>query len=139
MGQLFGVLKAVPLLLFVLAVYFLLTAMGGPGALDKVALSGVVPSGAAWVFRTGDLVIGLGLVTLFIELLKATRANVTTMIDQALSLLLFAACIVLFLMVAAAGTGTFLLLTVMSLVDVMAGFIITVSANRRDINVERVM
>ena len=125
-----------PLLVFVLVAYFAV-AIAGPGALEKVLFSGVVPSGSSWTLTAGDLVIAFGLLVLFFELVKATRSTVASIIDQLLSMLLFGACIVLFLLVGSAGNGTFLLITLMSLVDVLAGFVITVVANRRDITVER--
>lgn len=133
MGQ---YLKATPLLAFVLALYFV-TVFIVPGALDRVLFSGVVPSGATWTLKAADLIIALGLLVLFFELVKATRSTVASMIDQILSMLLFTGCIVLFLLVQAAGTATFFLLTIMSFVDVLATFIITVSVTRRDITVER--
>ena len=138
MPQVFGILKAIPLLGFVLAAYFLVV-IGGPGELDKILLSGSAPSGARWSLKLSDVIIGLGLLVMFVEMLKATRASVSTMIDQGLSMLLFGLCIVLFLLVHSAGTGTFMLLTLMSIVDVLAGFVITTAANRRDINIERSM
>lgn len=131
-----GYLKTMPLLVFVLVVYFV-AVIGGPTGLDRVVFSGTVPSGANWAVTTADLIIALGLFVLFFEMIKATRSNVASIIDQLLSMMLFAGCIVLFLLVRPAGTSTFLLITVMSLVDVLAGFVITVSATRRDITIER--
>ena len=138
MAQVVDMLKAVPLMGFVLVVYFLV-AIGGTGELEKTLLSGSAPSGAKWSLKISDIIIGLGLLVMFVEMLKSTRASVATMIDQGLSMLLFGLCIVLFLLVRTAGTGTFMLLTFMSLVDVLAGFVITTAANRRDINIERSM
>jgi len=131
-----GFLKAMPLLVFALAAYFLV-AVTGSGALDRELFSGALPSGANWTLKTADLIVAFGLFVLFFEMIKATRSTVASIIDQILSMLLFAAFIVLFLLVRSAGTGTFLLLTLMSLVDVLAGFVITVSSTRRDITVER--
>lgn len=131
-----GLLKAIPLLAFVVVVYFV-TAIAGTGALDKIVLSGTAPSGAAWTLRTADLILGLGLFVLFFEIVKSTRSTVASLVDQLLSIMLFAACIVLFLLVRPFGTGTFLLLTTMSFVDVLAAFIITVSVSRRDVTIER--
>ena len=132
----FGYLKATPLLIFVLAAYFIVT-LAGPGALDKTVLSATLPSGANGVVRTADLIIAFGLFVLFFELIKATRSTVAAIVDQLFSMLLFAATVVLFLLVRPAGTSTFLLIVVMSLVDVLAGFVITVSSSRRDISIDR--
>ena len=133
MGQ---YLKAMPLLVFVLVAYFVVV-IGGPGALDKVLFSATLPSGANWSLKMADTIVALGLLVLFLELVKSTRSSVAGMVDQGLSMLLFALCIVLFLVVRSAGTATFLLLTVMSLVDVLAAFVIAVSVARRDVTIER--
>jgi hypothetical protein len=132
----FGYLKALPLLIFVLAAYFV-AVIAGPGGLERVVFSGTVPSGANWALSVGNLIIAFGLLVPFFELIKVTRSSVASIIDQLLSMLLFAACIVLFLLVRSAGTATFLLITLMSLVDVLAGFVIAIVSNRRDITVER--
>ena len=129
-------LKATPLLIFVLAGYFLVAATGA-GALDTIVFSGAVPSGGTLALRTGELIVGVGLLVLFFEVIKATRSTIAGMVDQVLSIMLFTVCIVLFLLVRSAATGTFLLLTVMSFVDVLAAFIITVSVSRRDVTIER--
>ena len=131
-----GLLKALPLLAFVVVAYFV-TVIAGTDALNKNVLSGTAPSGAPWTLRTADLILGLGLFVLFFEIVKSTRSTVSSIVDQILSMLLFAACIVLFLVVRSAGTGTFLLLTTMSFVDVLSAFIITVSVSRRDVTIER--
>jgi len=108
-----------------------------PGGLDSIVFSAALPSGASWSLKAADLIIGLGLIVLFFEVIKAARSSVASMIDQILSIVLFALSIVAFVMVRSAGTATFLLLTEMSFVDVIAGFVVTVSVSRRDITIER--
>jgi hypothetical protein len=75
---------------------------------------------------------------LFGEMLKATRIAMRTVLDHALSLLLFLALLVEFLLVAQAGTGTFFLLVVISFVDVIGGFAVTLRSAQRDLTVEGV-
>jgi hypothetical protein len=55
-------------------------------------------------------------------------------IENALSMMVFAACLILFLIWDRAATSTFFLLTLMSMVDVIAAFAVTVNAARRDYN-----
>ena len=57
--------------------------------------------------------------------------------DHILSMVLFIVMLVEFLLVARAGTSTFFILMVISLVDVLAGFIITARTAQRDIQIER--
>jgi len=49
----------------------------------------------------------------------------------------FTAYLIEFLLVQAAGTGVFLVLTLMSLLDLIAGFTVTLGAARRDLTIER--
>ena len=57
------------------------------------------------------------------------------MLEHILSTLVFVVCIVEFLLVDKAATSTFFLMTVISFVDVVAGFSITIRAARRDFSV----
>lgn len=127
-------LGALPLLTPVVAVYFVI-AFTFPSSISGVVLGATLPSGAAWTLTTGDLLVALGLFVLFFEILKSVRASMATVIDHAVSLLLFALCLVLFFVLPRAGTGTFFLITVMTLIDVLAGFTVTIAASRRSIDV----
>jgi hypothetical protein len=57
-------------------------------------------------------------------------------VDHGLSLLLFLAMIVEFLLVAQAATSTYFLLLVIGLVDVLGGFAVTLRTSQRDLTVE---
>ena len=83
----------------------------------------------------GDVMLLVGLIVLFIELLKSTTSRRTAIVNHALSMLLFVACLVEFLLAPAFATSTFFLLTVMVLLDVLAGFIVTIVSARRDVDV----
>jgi hypothetical protein len=67
-----------------------------------------------------------------IELLKAARGRGASITENALSMMVFAACLILFLIWDKTATSTFFLLTLMSLVDVIAAFAVTVNAARRE-------
>ena len=90
-------------------------------------------SGATWTITPGHALICLGLLTLFFELLKSTGIGRAAIVNHAFSMVLFIACLVEFLMLDAFATSVFFLITLMSLLDVMAGFIVTLAAARRDI------
>ncbi|MEI6559913.1 MAG: hypothetical protein WCO00_16030 [Rhodospirillaceae bacterium] len=115
----------VPLLSIVVAAYFGV-AFSAPAALTAPAL---------WMLTTGDLLLAFGLVVLYIEILKSVRTSIASMLDHGLSLLLFALCLILFITVPQAGTGTFFLILVMTLLDVIAGFTVTLAASRRSVDV----
>lgn len=129
-------LLALPVLAYNL---FALTLMGGFGAVyakDQLAspmMTFKMTSGAAWSVNLGDFILAGALVVLFVELLKSTSSHRIAIINHSLSMLLFVACLMEFLLAPAFATSTFFLLTLMVLLDVLAGFIVTVVAARRDI------
>ena len=53
-------------------------------------------------------------------------------------MILFIVMLVEFLLVKQAGSSTFFILMVISLVDVMAGFIVTIRTAQRDLQIDRV-
>jgi hypothetical protein len=59
-----------------------------------------------------------------------------TVVDHILSMGLFIVMLVEFLLVREAGTSTFFLLMMISLVDVLAGFIVTIRSSQRQIEIE---
>jgi hypothetical protein len=92
-------------------------------------------SGGIWPIDTGDILVFASLLILFIELLKSTTSRRIAIINHSLSMILFIVCLVEFLLFRAFATSAFFLITVMVLLDVLAGFIVTIVASRRDIDV----
>lgn len=120
-----------PLLIIVVIAYNVVIFSGG-GSLDTVVFSQSMISGAFWTLTLSDVLIVLALGLLFIEILKSTRTGAGSIIDHLLSTLLFIGCLVEFLVVQAAATSTFFLITVITLIDVMAGYSVTIRSARRD-------
>jgi len=133
---------AVPLLALPVLAYNLaaLTLAGGFHSqeasirMSEPIFSVAMNTGVAWPVTLGDVLLLVGLVVLFIELLKSTTSRRTAIVNHALSMLLFVGCVVEFLLAPAFATSTFFLLTVMVLLDVLAGFIVTIAAARRDVD-----
>jgi hypothetical protein len=125
-----------PLLLVPFAIYniiaFLMPGLSWTGALTTMHMV----SGADWSMSLGDMLIAFSVVVLFGEMMKATRIGVRTVVDHGLSLLLFLAMLVEFILVKQAATATFFLLLVIGIVDVMGGFAITLRSDQRDLTVE---
>src|SRR5205085_12094468 len=94
-------------------------------------------SGQDWTVTPEDIILALAIVLLGIEVVKATRMGIRGLMDHILSMVLFIVMLVEFLLVARAGTSTFFILMVISLVDVLAGFIITARTAQRDIQIDR--
>ncbi len=104
----------------------------GPTVFQGHVLSIDMISGATWTLTVGDLVTIVTLILLFIELIKATRTGGSSIVDHALSTILFVLCLVEFLVVRQAATSVFFFILVVTLIDVIAGFSITIRAARRD-------
>jgi hypothetical protein len=127
-----------PLLLVPFAIYnivaFLMPGVSWTSALSSVQMM----SAADWTMSAGDMLIVLAIVLLFGELMKSTRIGVRSVVDHGLSLILFLAMLVEFILVKQAGTSTFFLLLVISFVDVLGGFAVTLRSAQRDLTVEGV-
>ena len=125
-----------PLLLIPFAIYniiaFLMPGVSWTGALTTVHMV----SGGDWSMSVGDMLITLAILLLTGEVLKSTRIGVRTVVDHGLSLILFLALLVEFLLVRQAATATFFLLLVISFVDVLGGFAVTLRSAQRDLTVE---
>jgi hypothetical protein len=93
-------------------------------------------SRAVMTVTVGDLVILLGLVVLFIEVLKSARSSTATILDHMMSTAVFIVALVEFLIVREAGTAVFLILTTICLIDVVAGYTVSIRTARRDIAFE---
>ena len=130
-------LLALPVLLYNLVV---LTMPGGLKSTDAAGqLTGPLftirmTSEGAWPISLGDLFLGASLIVLFIELLKSTNSRNIAIVNHSLSMVLFVGCLVEFLLLKGFATSTFFLITLMVLLDVLAGFIVTIVSSRRDID-----
>lgn len=128
-------MKSIPLLL-IPAILLHVLLMGGNGV-SAVWATLTLPSGSVFELTSGTAVLGLALVTLFAEVFKATFTGQGSLIDHMLSLLLFIVLLLEFLLWPAAGNTTFALLTLMALVDVVAGFAVGMAVARRDVGIMR--
>ncbi|MBF0383130.1 MAG: hypothetical protein HQL69_19080 [Magnetococcales bacterium] len=127
-------MKSIPLLVLVVGLYNVL-AFGFAGSLDSIIWTVHLSSGADWSFSFNDMLLSLAVILLYIEILKSTRSGMSTVIDHMFSLALFIICLLEFLFVPQVGTSTFFVIILIVLLDVVAGFTITISTSTRDINV----
>ena len=131
------VLKFIPLFAFLFAAFWGLTESGHfPEKLNEILFGLTLPSGAEWTPTWGGFIVLIGLITLYIEIFKSTRTSSISIIDHTLSTIVFVAFLVSWIVfpwtIGGKGDSTFLLLTVMSFIDVIAGFTITIAAARRE-------
>jgi hypothetical protein len=131
-----SLLRVLPFLGLAVVVYCVgVMALNVPLTYEVMALS--LPSGAVLRFSFGDVVLLLGLILFFVELLASTRPTQGALLNHGLSMALFVLCIVLFLLVPACGTSVFFLLTMLTLIDVVSGYSISIITARRDLTLER--
>ena len=127
-----------PLLLIPFAIYniiaFLMPGVSWTGALTTVHMV----SGGDWSMSAGDILITLAILLLFGEMMKSTRIGMRTVVDHGLSLILFLGMLVEFLLVKQAASATFFLLLVISFIDVIGGFAVTLRSAQRDLTIEGV-
>src|SRR6266516_3189409 len=125
-----------PLLLIAFAIYnivaFLMPGLSWTGVISTVHMM----SGADWTMSAGDMLVALAILLLGGEVLKSTRIGIRTVVDHALSLILFLGMFAEFLLVRQAATATFFLLLVVSFIDVLGGFAVTLRSAQRDLTVE---
>ncbi|MEM6412532.1 MAG: hypothetical protein AAF683_13460 [Pseudomonadota bacterium] len=143
-----ALLAIFPLLAVPVIIYNLMSLAVGPEAeyfsvdgntvapllaqLDNVMVTIEMIGGVIWEVTAGDLLIVLSIGFLFLEILKSTSTGTATIINHAVSMMLFIVCLVEFLLFADFATSTFFIIMVMTLLDVLAGVVVTIIAARRD-------
>ena len=123
---------SLPLLVFPLVFYVAFAAIGVDFGAPRFPIT--LPSSGVWQLTFGDILLAVALFLLFTEVLRSLRPGGHAIVDLALSLIVFVGCLILFLVWGGAATSTFFLLTVMTLIDVIAGFSVTIGAAGRDRN-----
>lgn len=118
------------MLLAVVAYGVAVAAMGVP--LSRELLNLALPSGSVFTLTMSELLLSISTIVLFFEIMNATSAKSSSILNHGLSMVVFIACGLIFLFVPGFGTGTFLIITLMSLVDVVAGYSISILTARRD-------
>lgn len=124
-------LMIVPFILYNLGLTGLL---GGDDPWSNVLFSVSMISGGVWSMKLADLMLVIALALLFVELVKSTRTSNASVVDHLLSTLVFVLFLVEFLLVRGATTSLFFVLMLFSLVDVLAGFSVSLRAASRDVN-----
>ena len=128
-----GILRSLPLFALIWILYNVVAVAGSAETLQHSLVGFTLISGAHWTINVGELLIIVGLIVLFIEVFKSTRTSTASVLNHILSTLMFIVFLVQFLTVADAGTSVFFILMVMSLMDVIAGFTVTIFTARRDL------
>lgn len=133
-------MRLIPLMGIVLLIYNLVSlAFKNPevSIWEKQFITfSVSPEGAIRI-TYGTAIIIFALFILFIELVKSTTASNKAMIEQLFSTLAFIGFLMQFILTPYAAEPTFFVLSAISLVEVLAGFVIMIKVARRDIGINR--
>ena len=124
-------LLIIPLIIYNIAAFGL---FGLTASWTSPVLTIAMVSGAVWSLTVGDLLILLALVLLFFEVVRATRTGTGSIMDHGFSTVVFVIYLVEFLVVPVAATSLFFTCLVMSFVDLVAGFSVSIRSARRDVN-----
>ena len=129
-------IRAIPLLVLSFILYNIVVLASGVEGLSAPILEKVrLLSGGEWTFTWGDLILLVTLILLFAEIVKATFTSTSSLIDHALSMIVFIAMLVEFLVVPQAATSVFFLILVAGVIDVIAGYTIGIRVARRDLSI----
>lgn len=125
-------LTPVPLLIIPLALFnivaFLTPSLDWSSPLALISML----SGAQWKITLAEAFVAVCLLFLFFEILKSTRISSRSLVDHMLSILLFVVSLAEFLLVPQAGNSVFALLLCVMLLDVVAGFSVSIRVAQRD-------
>ena len=128
-------LIAFPLLIVPFALYNMVVFLLNMSFSDTL-FTWTLPSQVPFAVTTGDILVMIAMFLLYLEVIKAARFGMKALMDHMLSLALLLAMIAEFLLVPQAATTTFLLLTALSLVDVITGVSVSSRAAAAEIVLE---
>lgn len=129
-------MRAFPYTLVTLVIYNIVIIFSGPETWDNVILTLNLFSDVAWPLTTGMMMIVGGLVILLVEILRATTIDRTAITNHIFSIVVLLIYVIEFVVVGEAGNSTFFILTMIALVDVLGGIVITIRLATRDFSVE---
>jgi hypothetical protein len=102
---------------------------------DAAMFSLSMPSGATFTLTVGTSIVMLALALLAAEVVKAARVGSGSITDHVFATVVFVAFLLEFVLVRAAATGTFLVLTAIALIDLVCGFAVSIRTASRDVTV----
>lgn len=124
-------LLIVPFVLYNIAAFIFFG--GQPAGWANGLFSIPMVSGTPWSVTAGDFLLVIGIVMLFFEVVKSTNSGRSSILEHMLSMVVFVLFLIEFLLVGAAASSVFFLLMVMCLIDVVAGFTVSITAAGRDV------
>src|SRR3984957_19062211 len=110
-----------PLLLIPLAIYNIIAFLMPGVSLGDTIVTVPLMSGDQWPVTLSDILLALAALMLMFEVIKGARPGAKFLTDHLLSLIVTGAAAAEFVLWKRFGTSTYLLLTLLSLVDFLTG------------------
>ncbi len=127
-------IRQFPFMAFAVILYFVLVSLFKL-PLNQDLMSIPMPSGVRLVLTVSDILIILATIFSFVELIGSTSASATAILNHGLQLIVFLAALLLLLLLPTFATGCFLVITMMTLINTVAGYSISILRARRDFTV----
>ena len=108
-------------------------AVDNVGTLLALPVATVALDSGPWRVAFGDVIVACGLIALFVEILRATTPDEKAIVERGLSLLVLLVTLMAFVLVPGFNTSVFFLLVAIALIDVVAGYSVSVIAARREV------
>lgn len=123
----------VPLIIFNIVILFAYQGIWG----DDIFTVNLF-SGAPWTMTVGDLMVVIGLLSLMGEVFRSATMARTAVTNHLLSIIVLIVFVIEFVVVGDAANSTFFILTIIALIDVLTGVVVTIRLASRDITVDDV-
>lgn len=104
--------------------------------IETTVISLPMLSGVQLELSWADMLVALAVGFLFVEVVKATSTASAGIINHMLSMGLFIICLMEFVVFESFATAPFFIITLIVLLDALAGMVVTIVSARRDFGVE---
>lgn len=133
--QMRRIFDVIPLMFIPIGIYSIIALLAGSTQgvdvfatqLEKSSIYMPLPSGISWGISGGTLIVALGLLILFYELIRGVANSPYAIVHHTLSVLLALSALGLFLVFDSFGTSTFFLLFIMCTLDMIGGVIVNIA------------
>jgi hypothetical protein len=125
-------LLLLPLLYYNVMVFFVIGTdpMAVAAWLNGAAFKMTMFSGATWSMTQADVILAAGMGLLFIEVLKSVGSPMLSLVNHGIAVMTLLIYVVQFISFPGFTTSVFFLLGLMQLIDVIAGYTITIVSTR---------
>ena len=132
-----SMIRSFPFTLVTLVAFNIVILVSDPGVWGEDLFEVTLFSDQTWQLTNGDLMVTVGLLILLVEVLRATTIHTKAITNHLISVVVLLVYAVEFVVVEEAGNSTFFILTMIALVDVLAGIVVTIRLATRDFAVDR--